>query len=495
MKTFTRRFLRSATFASLLFVAPAMLRAQTFTNTGSMNYQRYGQKATLLNNGTVLIAGGSTTVTTDTWIPEAEIYNPATGLFSLTGSLNTARDFPTATMLDNGMVLITGGYNYYAGGYLSSAELYNPATGTFTLTGSMTTARLYHTATLLNNGMVLVAGGVNSGGYLASAELYNPATGTFSATGNLNHARAYQTATLLSNEIVLITGGFNGASVLGSAELYNPATGAFSSTGSMNYVRYGQSATLLGNGTVLIAGGSTTTNTETWIPEAEIYNPASGLFTVTGNLNTARDFPSATLHPSGLVLIAGGYNYFAGGWLNSAELYDPTTGTFTVTGAMNARRIYQTATLLANGSVLMTGGESTGYSVLSSAEFYQMPYAEFLPPYQILSVLYAAPGNASSNGFMNTTSYGTTTSVGQQFQAGTQITFTITGPFGITCCTTAFGFTTATGSSQSFQETYSQGSGSAVVSVKNPVDHTQDQFFLFLNPMVTVTQTSLSSAV
>ena len=84
----------------------------------------------------------------------------------------------------------------------SVAELYNPATGTFTATGSQHTFAAVQTATLLNNGLVLITGG--NGANLASAELYNPATGTFSSTGSMAVARSAYTATLLGNGLVLI---------------------------------------------------------------------------------------------------------------------------------------------------------------------------------------------------------------------------------------------------------------------------------------------------
>ncbi len=166
--------------------------------------------------------------------------------FVLTGSMITPRFVHTATMLNNGMVLVAGGYN---SSYLASAELYDPTTGTFTSTGSLNTARYAHTATRLNNGLVLIAGGYGSGGILSGAELYNPTTGTATVTGSLNGARYYHTATLLNDGTVLIAGG-NGGGAVATAELYNPATGTFTLTGSLNAAREYHTATLLNNGLV-----------------------------------------------------------------------------------------------------------------------------------------------------------------------------------------------------------------------------------------------------
>jgi len=120
-------------------------------------------------------------------------------------------------LLPNGQVLVAGGFN--GSHALISAELYDPATGVWTATGSMATARVGHTATLLPNGQVLVAGGV----YTGSAELYDPATGVWTATKSLGRSRYGHAATLLLNGEVLVSGGFSRFGVLTRAQLYKSA--------------------------------------------------------------------------------------------------------------------------------------------------------------------------------------------------------------------------------------------------------------------------------
>jgi hypothetical protein len=224
--------------------------------------------------------------------------------------------------LNNGTVLITGGSQAGYGSTTNIAEIYDPRAGTFTeVANPMTAARRSHRATLLNNGTVLVVGGqdVNFNN-LNSAEVYDPVAGTFTAVGNMTDGRSYPTATLLNDGTVLVAGGASNAAQLASAEIYTPTTGTFSSTpGSMANPHYLHTATLLNNGTVLIAGGCCATGS------AELYDPNSGAFTPTGSLNTARyNFTSTRLN-NGNVLVVGGYSNNAGA--TNSELYQPSTQT------------------------------------------------------------------------------------------------------------------------------------------------------------------------
>jgi len=342
--------------------------AGSFVLTGSMNTARIFDTATLLNNGMVLVAGGE--CYSSCYLNSAELYNSATGTFSYTtGSMNTPHDRGTAALLDDGTVLLAGGNPYGP----ASAEIYDPATGTFTPTGSLNNDRFYATATLLNNGIVLMAGGYDYDGSLGpitGAELYDPTTGTSSYTGSMNTARQQHTATLLNNGTVLIAGGAgSGNNPLASAELYNPATGTFSyTTGRMNDARVSPTATLLNDGTVLIAGGWYSSSD---LVSAELYNPTTETFSyTTGSLNAARAWSAATLLNNGMVLLAGGTPNAPGG-MASAELYDPASQTFSYTDSLNTARAQGTATLLNNGMVLMAGGQRTSWSDdLASAELF-----------------------------------------------------------------------------------------------------------------------------
>ena len=344
---------------------PAFAQASgTWATTGSMTTPR--SKVTLLRNGQVLALGGISG--SGEYLAGAELYNPATGTWSATGSMTTVRSAGvfTATPLQDGEVLIAGGANSSSSSSsaLASAELYNPATGTFSPTGSMTTAREGQTATLLPDGEVLIAGGFNGAGtYLASAELYNPATGTFTATGGMTTARYGQTATLLQNGEVLVAAGENSTGFLASAELYNPATGKWTATGIGRPFSEPQ-AVLLANGDVFVVGGGGVT---------DLYNAKTGSWSPGASFNDRNDF-SVTLLATGKVLVAGGFVYspHPTHFVASALLYDPTTGTWSATGSMNTARAGQLAVLLQSGQVLVAGGNHISTSFpLGSAELYQ----------------------------------------------------------------------------------------------------------------------------
>jgi N-acetylneuraminic acid mutarotase len=323
-----------------------------------MTTPRIDHTATLLNNGKVLITGGSNSSSAAiNGLDTAELYDPVSQTFTPTqGTMTTPRTGHTATLLADGTVLLAGGNNSTAA---MSAEIYVPTTDSFHATGNMTTARGAHAAALLLNGKVLIAGGDPSNTVFltpGTAELFDPSTGTFTATGNMNNSRGGPTATLLLDGTVLVAGGdFDGGIgliVLNSAELYDPNAGTFTLVGNMTIGRADHTATRLNDGTVVIIGGDNMHTAEVF-SSAEIYTPASRTFVSVGSMAFKRASHAATLRSSGKVQVIGGTL----GATTVTELYDPSQSGFLQSTSLLEDRSKQTATLLpGSAGILVCGG-------------------------------------------------------------------------------------------------------------------------------------------
>ena len=334
--------------------------------TGGMNARRAAHTATLLNNGKVLVAGGF--AGDENILASAEVFDAKTNTFSSAGSMSIARASHSATLLPNGKILMAGGYN---GNYLDSAEIYDANTGKFTPTGKMTMPRSSHIAVLLNNGRILLAGGVGTGWtFLADAEVYDPASNTFTKIGNMTTARESHTATLLKDGSVLIAGGHRGRrsaiTIYRSAEIYNPANNTFTAAADLTVKRHKHDAALLDDGRVLIVGGSDERDSKGAYATVEIYNPKTKTFAKIGEMKSSRYKLQGTsvLLKNGKILIAGG--------ANRAEVFNPAKNAFEVAdGKFETIRLFATATLLPNGQVLIVGGYDNNNAVSEQAWIYK----------------------------------------------------------------------------------------------------------------------------
>jgi hypothetical protein len=315
--------------------------------TGSMGTPRSGPTAVRLLDGRVLVVGGANDDQNDL---TAELYDPNSGTWTPTGSMIKPHSvgFP-ATLLRDGKVLVgedvEPGTSPSASGILG-AEVYDPATGTWTVTGKMVTPGR-GTATLLRDGRVLVVHADSN--ELDDPELYDPDTGTWTATGKtINRGLGAGAAVLLPDGKVLVPGGGIYPRMLDAAELFDPNTGSWTAAGNMHAPRDEVTATLLADGTVLVAGP---TSSSTFPPSsAELYDPASGTWTVTGDmLRPEEPEQSATLLLDGTVLVIGGP-------FGDPELYNPASRSWAPFWPMLGPHDDAPATLLLDGRVLVAGG-------------------------------------------------------------------------------------------------------------------------------------------
>jgi len=312
-----------------------------------MDETRIFHTATLLSNGTVLVTGGPSNT--------AEIYNPQTGTWRYTlNPMNVARSYHTAVELLDGSVLVAGGTSTP-----TVAEIFDPIAETFTPTTAMNATHASSPGILLNDGRVLIITGSLTAG---ASEIYDAVANSWTVTASIPVGAAHMAGLGLPSGASFASGGNEGSSVdaYPYVELYNASSDSVQTMANMVVSRIDHRVTLLPDGTILITGGSDSSYS---LSSTEIYNvntPPNGQSQLSTSLSQARRDPTAALLPNGDVLVIGGYQARPGGpvdaYLATAELRDYATAAWSLAGTMSTPRDGQTATLLPSGAVLVAGG-------------------------------------------------------------------------------------------------------------------------------------------
>ena len=331
---------------------------------GLLNIARSDFTTTALQNGMVMIAGGINSA--GAVEKSVELYDPVNNKWVRTGDMKTARRGHAATLLRDGRVLITGGYDgTTASSALNKAETYDPATGVWTnTTGTLIQARRWHTSTLLNNDKVLIVGGGVSSGVSRVVELFDPVAGTFTATGSMQLPRQGHTTSLLPNGTQVLVVGRNNADATFNAgvdssrttELYDISAGTWSAGPVMTYGRDSHTTTLVGNSNILMVAGGYGAGTNK--VESLDLTASPLAWTTESPMGVSRALHTSTYIPSiDKVLVIGGYNAVSQ-MLVSTELFTLNAVTpWSTTGnkELTIGRAMHTSTLLSNGNVLVVG--------------------------------------------------------------------------------------------------------------------------------------------
>jgi len=379
--------------------------SNSWTSTNGFITSRADHTATKLNDGTVLVTGGFN----GSYLSTVQTFEPSSSIWTTRSSLATARYRHMAIMLTSGLnqgkVLITGGVTSSAAAgflFLSSTELFNPSDNSWSLSHpSLVNERNTATAACLNDGRVIVVGGFNGGDYLSSVEGYDleksldPVVTFESIVSHIDDHTLYADWDLNSYTITYNSNGGSAPSPSTYTIPFNTSYQSFattsktgygfigwyegnnfdvsSSTNPMSIIRASHTSTRLSDGKVLVTGGTSlpiTSASTPYISSAEVYDPETETWETVGSFVGGRAAHTATLITSGpkagYVLVAGG-NDGTTTRLATAYLYNPTTKQFESAGSLNTGRYLHRATLLADGKrVLITGGVGTAFNLNTS---------------------------------------------------------------------------------------------------------------------------------
>lgn len=310
-----------------------------FVRTGDMVIPRFAHSAVLLQDGKVLITGGyfyDRTYLKKEYSKSAELYDPKTGNFTRINDMNFGRAYHSSILLNDGKVLIV------CGGH-AEAELYNPQNGKFTITGSMPMVFLdgageQASIVKLKNGDVYIIDGIFKDSITWIIN-YSPKNGKFSLVKKTKLYHGAQNAVLLPNENILIIGGYQPQ----KAEIYNPDKNTLRFTKEETDLE-GYFMTLLLNNKVLLTKRDSYT-------KSDLYDFEKDEFSETKYYRRGKctGLCTSTMLQNGKAIILG----IKG---SKQEIYNPQGETFKNTGRVKLNSFWHTATLLQNGDVLITGG-------------------------------------------------------------------------------------------------------------------------------------------
>ena len=340
---------------------------------GELEFGRWGHTATLLQNDAILIVGGMKRLAyRRTSVAQGEILPLGSTEWAKTSRFNWERTYHTASLLPDGTVLVAGGTGrvvlkegedeplWRGSKDLNSAEIYDPKTDEWENAPDMTYKKQLAQAITLEDGRVMIIGGRSGVSTLSSNEIYDPEDNSWSEVEPMMQSRMSHSAVKLIDNTILVTGGMESVvmgDTLSSAEIYDPLQNSWSEVAKLTRARLGHRSTLLPDGRVLVTGGTTVVEADLLGPEttAEIYDPILNEWTLISTELLARKDHSTVLTPGGKVILIGGADT-AGAGVLPIESYDIENNEWSVISNLPEGRNLLTATTLRDGSIMVVGG-------------------------------------------------------------------------------------------------------------------------------------------